>query len=166
MSTVKRTICLVSVDVRSTHNIGSFFRTCDGFDAELYIVGASPRPAYDDDTRLPYIVNRAEKEIAKTALGAEKNVTWYYADTLLECVSELRKKGFRILAVEQSSKSKPLKEMPADTQLAFVVGREVEGLNEVELALCDGVVEIPMHGKKESFNVSVAAGIALYEARR
>jgi tRNA G18 (ribose-2'-O)-methylase SpoU len=159
-------VCLVAVDVRSTHNIGSFFRTCDGFGAELYIVGASPRPHYEDDTRLPHIAKKAHKEIAKTALGAENSVRWRYAETLLECVHILRKEGYSIFAVEQSSKSKPLQKLEKRSSRALVVGREVEGLDGVELSLCDAIFEIKMSGKKESFNVSVAAGIALYEATR
>ncbi len=162
----KRKLCLVSVDVRSAHNIGSFFRTCDGFGAELFIVGGSPRPSYDDDTRLPHVVKKAQKEIAKTALGAETTVRWRYAETLLECITTLRKEGFFVYAVEQSAESIPLKKMRKDVPLALVVGREVEGLDMVELSLCDGVCEIAMSGKKESFNVSVASGIALYEASR
>ena len=158
-------ICLVAVDIRSAHNIGSFFRTCDGFGASLYIVGASPRPLYDDDTRLPHIARKAEKEIAKTALGAEKTVSWRYAETLLECTTTLRKEGFRIYAIEQANTSKSLAELPKSSAVALVVGREVEGLDNVEIGLCDAVFEIEMIGKKESFNVSVAAGIALYQAR-
>ncbi len=159
-------ICLVSVDVRSAHNIGAFFRTCDGFGAELFIVGASPRPVYDDDNRLPHIAKKAQKEIAKTAIGAETSVLWRYADTLLECITQLQKENYYIAGIEQDAVSRSLMMLPKNKNIALVVGREVEGLSDVEKKLCDGIFEIPMYGEKESFNVSVAAGIALYESRR
>lgn len=159
-------LCLVAVDVRSAHNIGSFFRTCDGFGAELFIVGASPRPRYDDDNRLPHIAKKAHNEIAKTALGAENTVRWRYAETLLECSRMLHEEGYSIYAIEQARDSRPLQMLDKMKHMALVVGREVEGLDLVELGLCDGTYEISMVGQKESFNVSVAAGIALYEARR
>lgn len=160
----KRKICLVAVDVRSTHNVGSLFRSCDGFGAELWLVGITPRPIYDDDSRLPYLANKSEKAIAKTALGAEKTVKWHQADTLLECSLKLKKEGYKIIALEQTSTSKSLEELKYEGPIAIVVGREVEGLDNVEISLCDEAFEIPMRGSKESFNVSVAAGIALYQA--
>lgn len=157
-------LLLVAVDIRSTHNIGSMFRSCDGFGAELFLVGVCPRPIAKNDDRLPHIAQRAHKAIAKTSLGAEKNVPWQYAATFSECVSLLREHGFTIYAIEQSNTSKPLKQLHTQGRVAIVVGREVEGLTRDELLMCDGVFEIPMKGKKESYNVSVAAGIALYQA--
>jgi len=157
-------ITLVAVDVRSAHNIGSFFRTCDGFDAELYLVGICPRPMSGDyDNRLPYIAQKAHKAISKTALGAEETVRWRHADTLLECKNILKKEGYDLVALEQAPKSKDLDKLKPTKNIALVVGREVEGLEGVELKMCDEIYEIPMKGKKESFNVSVAAGIALYQ---
>lgn len=158
-------IVLVAVDVRSAHNIGSMFRSCDGFDAELFLVGICPRPEYDDDDRLPHIARRAHKEIAKTALGAEETVRWHYADTLLECVHTLKKTGFRIVALEQAPDARSISDLDPRGDTAIVVGREVEGLDPVELKLCEQHYEIPMAGAKESLNVSVAAAIALYQAR-
>jgi len=164
---MSKRICLVAVDVRSAHNIGSIFRTCDGLGVELFLVGICPRPRYDDDTRLPHVAKKAEKQIAKTALGAEKSVSWRYADTLLECKDILKREGFDIVAIEQTKNSRPLRDMSVKKDIALVVGREVEGLSGVEIKLCeDGEYEIPMEGTKESFNVSVAAGIAMYEAVR
>ncbi len=161
--TVNRKISLVAVDIRSTHNVGSFFRTCDGFGAELWLVGITPRPVYDDDSRLPYLAHKSEKAIAKTALGAEKTVKWYQADTLLECVLKLKKNGYRVVALEQTEDSVSIDKLTYEGPIAIVVGREVEGLDKVELSLCERAYEIPMIGNKESFNVSVAAGIALYQ---
>ncbi len=156
-------LCLVAVDVRSAHNIGAFFRTCDGFGAELYLVGICPRPKHDDDSRLPHIARKAEKEIAKTALGAEKTVRWRHHDTLLAAKFELEKEGYTLVGLEQSENSIDIRKFSSDKPIALVVGREVEGLDLVEQKLCDQLVEIPMVGEKESFNVSVAAGIGLYQ---
>ena len=159
---VTMNVCLVAVDVRSAHNVGSFFRTCDGLGAELYLVGVSPRPVHDDDDRLPHIAKKANKEIAKTALGAEKTLKWRHHDTLLAAKLELEKEGYTLVGLEQAKGSKDLKQLKSDKPLAIVVGREVEGLDLVEQKLCDQLYEIPMVGGKESFNVSVAAGMALY----
>ncbi len=157
-------VVLIAVDIRSAHNIGSLFRTCDGFGAELLLVGVCPRPlGSDDDTRLPHIARKANKAIAKTALGAEQTVPWRHVDTLLEAKTILKKEGYRLIAIEQAKHSSSLRTLEPQDNIALVVGREVEGLDGVELKLCDEVYEIPMKGSKESFNVSVAAGIALYQ---
>jgi tRNA G18 (ribose-2'-O)-methylase SpoU len=156
-------VCLVAVDVRSTFNVGSLFRSCDGFGAELFLVGISPHPVRSNDSRLPHIAQKAEREIAKTALGAEKSVRWQYAESLESCIEVLKKDGFRVVAIEQSSSSRELMSLEGKGNIALVLGREVTGLSESELGLCSEVFEIPMRGQKESFNVSVAAGIALYQ---
>lgn len=157
--------CLVAVDVRSAHNVGSLFRNCEGFGAELFLVGICPRPIQEghNDDRLPHIAANAHKEIAKTALGAEEQVRWRYAQTLEECIETLKGEGFRVIALEQSDTSHSIYDLKPTKNTAVLVGREVEGLSEKELKLCDATYEIPMAGKKESFNVSVAAGIVLYQ---
>lgn len=158
-------VCLVAVDVRSAHNIGSLFRSCEGFGAELFLVGICPRPMHGDgaDDRLPHIAANAHKEIAKTALGAEEQVRWRYAVTLEDCIKTLKNEGYKIIALEQSDTSRPIYDLKSTQNIAVLVGREVEGLSEEELEMCDEVYEIPMAGKKESFNVSVASGIVLYQ---
>lgn len=159
-------ICLVVVDVRSAHNIGSFFRTCEGFGAELFIVGASPRPSHEGDVRLPHIAQKNQKDISKTALGASSMVRWRYVERLSDCIDMLRAEGYRrVYAIEQSEQSENINKLHIKEKTALVLGREVTGLTAEELRLCDRVYEIPMYGKKESFNVSVVAGIALYQAR-
>ena len=155
-------LLLVAVDIRSTYNIGSILRTCDGFGAEAFFVGICPLPAHEGDTRLPHIVKRAQKAIEKTALGAEQTVSWRYAENLESCLTTLRVEGYQIIAIEQDSQSKNINEVHLDGPKALIVGREVEGLTSIELQACDLICEIPMKGKKESFNVSVAAAIALY----
>lgn len=157
-------VCLVAVDIRSAHNIGSLFRTCDGFGAELFLVGICPRPKSDVDSRLPHIADKAHSEIAKTALGAENSVKWRYSETFSECIKTLKDDGYDIYAVEQLEESNSIKNLKIEKYTALVIGREVEGLSDAELKQCSEVYEIPMTGKKESFNVSVSAGIALYQA--
>ena len=88
---------------------------------------------------------------------------WSHADTLLECMNNLKKEDYKFVAIEQSEKSISLKNLKINQNTALVVGRELEGLSLVEIGLCDEIYEIPMIGAKESFNVSVCAGIALYQ---
>lgn len=155
----------MACDIRSAHNIGSLFRSCDGFGAELYLIGICPRPNSDTDDRLPHIAKKAHAAIAKTALGAEELVKWRYFETIHEAVEHAKKDGYRIVALEQSESSKSLSELHANVPTAILLGKEVEGLDEENLSYCDDVYEITMYGKKESFNVAVSAGIALYQAR-
>lgn len=158
-------LCLVAIDVRSAHNVGALFRSCDGFGAELWLVGISPRPHQAKDERLPHISRKADDSIAKTALGAEKSVKWRYFESFDDCISQLRSETVRIVALEQASASKNIRDLKINNDTALLLGREVEGLSFAELAHCDAIYEIPMLGLKESFNVAVAAGIALYQAR-
>lgn len=149
--------------MRSAHNVGSLFRSCEGFGAELFLVGICPRPKHDNDERLPHIAASAHKEIAKTALGAEEQVHWRYAETLEACIAMLKSEGYKVIALEQSDTSISIYDLKPTQDIAVLVGREVEGLSSTELRLCDETYEIPMAGMKESFNVSVAAGIMLYQ---
>lgn len=160
-----REICLVAVDVRSTYNVGSLFRTADGFSASVILVGITPRPlGGSNDDRLPYVQQRAHSSIAKTSLGAEIIVNWKYFITLADAIDWLKVQGYQIAAIEQTPKSKNIINLPRENKLALILGRERSGLTEEELSLTDDVYEIPMSGSKESFNVAVAAGIVLYQA--
>lgn len=156
---------LVAVDVRSAHNVGSFFRTCDGLGVDhLYLTGISPHPVKtENDTRLPHIAQKAQKDIHKTALGAE--VTFphsYYDDTIL-LLEDLRKEGWYLCALEQDVHSHNLTEFKRrGKKVALIVGNEVDGLSKEVLERCDEILEIAMVGQKESFNVSVAAAIGLF----
>jgi 23S rRNA (guanosine2251-2'-O)-methyltransferase len=158
-------ITIVAVDIRSTHNIGSLFRTADGFGASLVLVGITPRPVGGtNDERLPHVSAKATKEIAKTALGAELTVNWRYFPDINSAISEMRSEGMEIVAIEQSSDSLSIKKLIPTRPTALLLGPEVEGLSNETLQLCDEIYEIPMTGQKESFNVAVAAGIVLYQA--
>ena len=151
-------IVAVLQNIRSLHNVGSIFRTADaaGID-KLYLCGITPSP-----------VNRLgvfEPKLTKSSLGAEKYVPWEKQYSVATTIKKLKKGGYKIYALEQDKKSiiytkvKPSK----NDKIALLIGNEVNGLPKSILRLADKIIEIPMRGKKESLNVSVAFGIAAYE---
>lgn len=158
-----RDLVLIIHNVRSCHNVGAMLRLADGLGVKkVFLTGYTPYPAYDGDTRLPHLTAKLTRQIHKTALGAEETVSWKYEEDISRVIAELKESGHRIAALEQTSTSIPLPKYIAPQSLALIVGREVEGIETEVLAQCDEAVMIPMQGHKESFNVSVAAGIALY----
>ncbi len=156
-------VILIANDIRSSHNVGALFRLCDGLGAkELVLVGITPYPKFSGDKRLPHLSKKITNQINKTALGAEKSVKWAYHQSLSDAVSELKKMDYGVVALEQDKKSVPIKKYKPPSKIALIVGNEVSGLSSKELELVDGIVEIPMHGKKESHNVVTATAIAAY----
>lgn len=152
---MKSEIVLVLPDIRSLHNVGSFFRTADAFGvSKIYLTGITGTP---DSLR--------GNKIEKTSLGAEKFIPWEYSEKVSDILISLKARGFQIAALEQSKKSKVLGKYKLKNKVALVVGNEVEGLDKSILKNSDIILEIPMHGRKESLNVSVAGGIALYVIR-
>lgn len=154
-------IILIAHNIRSTHNVGSIFRTAEGFGVKKIILsGYTPYPHVEHDPRLPHISEKLSAQIHKTALGAETMVPFEYQehpdlDTLIN-------EGYTIVGLEQAENSIPLASYEADKKIALIIGEEVNGIESEILARCEKIIEIPMKGKKESFNVSVATGIALY----
>lgn len=150
---------LILPDIRSAVNVGAIFRTADavGID-KIYLVGYTPRPTDQ--------FGRIQKDIAKSALGAETWIKWEYREKLLPLINNLKKEKYEIVALEQDEKSIDYRKYKKPTKLAFILGEEVNGLDKNILKKCDKIVEIPMHGKKESLNVSVACGIALFRILR
>ncbi|HLD31356.1 MAG TPA: RNA methyltransferase [Patescibacteria group bacterium] len=147
---MKRTLFLILPDIRSCHNVGAMFRTADacGF-AKIYLVGYTPCPP--------------KPQIDKVSLGAEKWMAWENRQDLPCLLRELRQAGVRVIALEKTAKSVDIKKVRKTKKpLALLVGNEVDGISESIMKLCDQVVHIPMQGRKESLNVSVAAGIAMY----
>lgn len=141
-------------DVRSTHNVGSLFRTADGAGVKkIYLTGYTPAPIDR--------FGREEKSIAKVALGAQKIVPWEQGE-ISEVIAKLKEDGYTVVGVEQASRSTSYKTYTPPENTAFIFGNEVDGLPSDALSLCDAVVEIPMHGKKESLNVAVSAGVILF----
>lgn len=150
-----REIYLVLENIRSVHNVGSIFRTADACGvSKIYLIGVTPTPKDR--------FGRIRKDLAKVALGAEKNIVWEQIDSSLEVLKNLKTDGFQIISIEQSENSVDYKEVKSQEKVVFVLGAEVEGLSKSVLDLSDIVAEIPMKGKKESLNVSVAAGVALF----
>ncbi|SKA07908.1 SpoU rRNA Methylase family protein [Sediminibacterium ginsengisoli] len=147
----KQPLMIVLDNIRSMHNVGSVFRTADAFLAEgICLCGYTPQPPHRD--------------IHKTALGATETVDWLYFASTLEAVNALKEKGYKVYAVEQAQGSISLEAYTAPQgKLAVVFGNEVEGVDAAVLAQCDGCIEIPQLGMKHSLNISVAAGIVLWE---
>jgi len=154
-------IIVIAHNIRSTHNIGSIFRTCEGFGvSKLIISGYSPYPKLPNDPRLPHIEAKLTLQIHKTALGAETMTPFEYQET--PDLNLLKRQGFTVIGLEQDKNSISLKEYVVPQKIALLLGEEVGGITNDLRNQCDNLVEIPMVGQKESFNVSVAIGIALY----
>lgn len=148
-------VAVVLPNIRSAHNVGSIFRTADGAGVtRMYLAGYTPRPIDR--------FGRADKTLSKTALGAEKTVPWEYHREPVKLLRSLRVQGWRIVGVEQDARSRDYRAFKANGKIAVVFGNEVRGLSPALRALCDELIEIPMHGSKESLNVSVAAGVVLF----
>lgn len=155
-------IIIVAHNIRSTHNVGAIFRTAEGLGIKKIVLsGYTPYPQQDNDTRLPHISAKLTSQIHKTALGAERIVSFEYREQ--PPIAELKASDYRIVALEQAPTSIPLQTYKAPPKVALVLGEEVEGVTPELLAQCEDILEIPMVGQKESFNVSVATGIALYQ---
>jgi 23S rRNA (guanosine2251-2'-O)-methyltransferase len=157
-------IIIVAHNIRSTYNVGSVLRTADGFGVyKVFLTGYTPYPVQPRDQRLPHIREKLTKQIHKTALGAETTMATEHAADPTPVIKALRQDGYHIAALEQAPHAILLPDYTRPANLALLLGEEVKGVDPHLLSLCDTVLEIPMHGHKESFNVSVAAGIALYE---
>lgn len=161
-----RKIVLVAHNLRSCHNVGSLLRTAEGLGiSKVYLTGYTPYPLAPGDTRLPHLAQKLDKQIHKTALDAENQVDWQQADNVFTVFTQLKSQGFTIAALEQAKNSVSLPTYTPPDTLALVLGREVEGMEPDVLAACDIALEIPMSGKKESFNVVQAAAMALYHCQ-
>ena len=153
--TVKRhPVSLIVHNVRSLYNVGSLFRTFDSMLAsELILCGYTPHPP--------------RKEIEKTALGAVDTVPWSYHKNIQDAITLQKDAGKKIIALELTDSLRDYSDLHnTDFPCAIIAGNELTGIDNDVLALCDFSIEIPMYGVKHSLNVSVAAGIALYEAVR
>ena len=152
----KKPIVVVMDNIRSMHNVGSVFRTSDGFLIDgICLCGFTPQPPHRD--------------IHKTALGSTETVDWVYYENTVNAVHDLKAKGFKVFAIEQTEgsisleKFKQIHPEAIAHPMAFIFGNEVDGVDQNVIALCDGVIEIPQWGMKHSLNISVAAAIVLWE---
>ena len=156
----KMPLVVVLDDVRSMHNVGSVFRTCDAFRAErLFLCGITATPP--------------QNEIHKTALGAEESVCWTHFPSVTDAVNQLHDEGYKVFAVEQCEGSTMLDAIDSalvsdgkEKGYAVILGNEVHGVQQEAIDLCDGCIEIPQFGTKHSLNVSVTAGIIIWEFAR
>lgn len=151
-NTDKLPLAVVLDEVRSLHNVGSVFRTSDAFLVDcIYLCGITATPPHP--------------EMHKTALGAEDTVNWKYLKNTLEAVQELRNEGYTVFAIEQVEGSTILGQLELDRKkkYAVIMGNEVKGVQQEVVNACDGCIEIPQYGTKHSLNVSVTAGIILWE---
>lgn len=156
-----REIIVIAHNIRSTHNIGAIFRTSEGFGvSKIILSGYTPYPAIRNDSRLPHLARKITDQIHKTALGAEAMVPFEVCET--PDFTELKRTGYRIAGLEQDDRSILLSVYRPPEKIALLLGEEVKGLTNEQRDACDDLIEIPMKGRKESFNVSVATGIALY----
>ena len=146
---------LILHNIRSVHNVGSIFRTADAAGVS-YIILSGYTPAPIDR------FGKERKDFIKVSLGAEKNVPWTVVKEITPSLIRLRKEGYTLLALEQNTRAIPLFEYKTKKPFALVLGNEVRGIASQTLKRMDTILEIPMHGEKESLNVSVAAGIALF----
>ncbi len=148
----KLPIAVVLDNVRSMHNVGSIFRTCDGFAVEqICLCGITGQPPH--------------REIEKTALGATQSINWTYYAEPLHAVEQLRKEGYKIIAIEQAEKSIMLDQFETTEvkKYALIFGNEVNGVSEEVMKVIDACIEIPQFGTKHSFNIVVSAGIVLWD---
>lgn len=148
----KNHVIVVLDNIRSMHNVGSVFRTADAFLIEaIFLCGYTPQPPHRD--------------IHKTALGATETVDWIHYKTSAEALEDLKQRGYKVFAIEQTEGSISLEKfyMKQDEKIAVIFGNEVEGISSEVLDLCNGSIEIPQFGMKHSLNISVAAGIILWK---
>ena len=148
----KTPIIIILDDIRSLHNIGSVFRSSDAFLIEkIYLCGITATPPH--------------KEIHKTALGATETVTWEYAKDVLEVIQKLKDENVKIYSIEQTENSIMLNDFNVKTneRYALIFGNEVKGVSQDAINLSDGVIEIPQLGSKHSLNISVSAGIVIWD---
>ncbi len=146
----KLPVCIVLDNIRSAHNVGSIFRTADAFRIEsIYLTGICATPP--------------QKDVMKTALGATETVQWKYFLSTVDALTDLKEKGFSIVAVEQVKQSEALQAYMPSGKTAFVFGNEVSGVSADALEQCDQCIEIPQFGSKHSFNVAITAGMVLWD---
>lgn len=155
MQAIMEPVSLILHDIRSSENVGSIFRTADAAGVgKIYLTGYTPTPLDR--------FGRKNAKLAKAALGAEEFVPWEKQADILALIDILKGEGVAVVAVEQAARSVCYKDFRVMGPTALILGNEVDGVPEGVLERADTIIEIPMHGKKESLNVAVAAGVVLF----
>jgi 23S rRNA (guanosine2251-2'-O)-methyltransferase len=167
-TTKKMPVYVILNSIRSNYNVGSIFRTSDGAMIEkLYLCGYTPHPPDTDVKVLKKTSAAGKKEILKTALGSTESVSWEYARDPVQLVKNLKMEGIRICALELTSAGRLYYEVDrTDFPLCLIVGNEITGVSQELIDLCDFSIEIPQYGIKQSLNVAVAYGVAVFELRK
>lgn len=145
-------LCVVVNDIRSLHNVGSIFRTCDGLGVEkLWLCGITGYPP--------------QSEISKTALGAEQRVCWEYQKDIISVLKKLKQQHYQIVLLEQTDQGVPYQQFRPQSPACLVIGNEIDGIEDKVLPFADAAVEIEMRGIKNSLNAAVAFGVVAYHFR-
>ena len=154
---MKFPVAVLLHNIRSAHNVGAIFRTADAAGvSKIYLSDYTPAPLDR--------FGRVQKEIAKTALGAERFIPWEYAKTSNVFLAALREEGCSLVGVEQDAKARDYRTFTPEKPTLFLFGNEVRGLSPQLKSMCDELIQIPMFGTKESLNVATTAGIILFQA--
>lgn len=155
MISKNKDIRLLLDNIRSVHNVGSIFRTAETCGvSRIYCIGTTPTPTDR--------FHRMRKDFTKVSLGSENSLIWEHKNTAISIINKLKKDKFKIISLEQAKSSVDYKKVRASSKVLIIIGNEVNGISKVLLNKSDVIAEIPMKGKKESLNVSVAAGVALF----
>ncbi|OHB10409.1 MAG: hypothetical protein A3H60_00220 [Candidatus Zambryskibacteria bacterium RIFCSPLOWO2_02_FULL_44_12b] len=150
-----KTSILILENIRSVENTASIFRTAEGFGvSKIILIGTTPTPIDR--------FSRKRQDFAKVSLGSEDSISWEYRAEIMSVIREFKNEGFQIISLEQAPGAYRLRDFQTTSQFALVVGNEVDGVSRGVLDNSDAIVEIPMQGQKESLNVSVATGVALF----
>jgi 23S rRNA (guanosine2251-2'-O)-methyltransferase len=158
---MKKELIIIAHNIRSAHNVGAILRTADGAGvSKVYLTGYTAAPFRKGEDKYE---TSAHKMISKTALGAEDFISWEKEKNILTVLKKLKKRKFQIVALEIDKESKNIFKFKFNFPCAIILGNEIGGVEQGTMKKCDGVVSIQMRGKKESLNVSVASGIAIYQ---
>ncbi len=153
-------------NIRSAHNVGAIMRTAEGLGVQkILFSGYTPYPKKTNDRRLPYVAQRANDQISKTALGAEKLADWQHFETPGEAFDLIQRSGFMLAGLENTTASLDIRSFKPPEKIALLLGEETSGIPKELLVKCEVLLEIPMYGRKESYNVAAAAAIAVYQLR-
>lgn len=163
-----RQIVVLAHNIRSIQNVGAILRTADCLDVDkVYASGYTPNLTTRTDGSnlpiLPHVRNKIAGELHRSALGAELSMQFTYSTDIMELINELKGDGFIVVGLEQNDRAISLPDYHPSQKIALLLGEEVHGLTDTLIEQCDDLIEIPMFGHKESYNVSVATGIALYQ---
>jgi len=158
-----KNIVVIAHNIRSALNVGSIFRICDAVGVnKLYLTGYTPYPKIEKDKRLNFEIKKTEKKIKKSGLEGFSNIPFEYFENILLLIKTLKRKNYKIVALEQESTSQSVYKFNLQKNTAIIIGNEVTGIEKQVLNLCNATVEIPMYGNGKSLNVAVSLAVCLY----